>query len=256
MNVRPVKWMAPLALIVSMMIPAMSFAADGVDEPEYDKPSPVESSQVVRRKLLFRSTRLEVAPLAGFTLADPMNRNILAGANASFHLTNAFGIGATFGYGVKSSPTSLRESLESTDSRIPSDTLNRLATTRVGWLASVEGSYVPLFGKMSLMNSLILNYDLHLLFGVGFVNLEGETTTGVENAASDALGGATVAPVVGLGTRFYLSDFVSFNVQVRDYIYSNPVVSNGTNNESDLQNRLMLSVGLSFFLPTDVKVSR
>lgn len=246
------------ALILSaatLLVPGTALAQDG-DDPEYSRPSPIESEQIVRRKLLFRSTRLEVAPLAGFTLADPLNRNVLAGANLSFHLTNEFSIGATFGYGVLSSPTSLREALEAPETQVPADTLSSLATTRINWLASVEGGYVPIFGKLSLLNSLILNYDLHLILGVGFVNLSGVTQSGQVNAAADSLAVSTVAPVVGVGSRFYINDFISFNVGLRDYIYSSPVVSNGTNNDGELQNKLMLSVGLSFFLPTAVKVSR
>lgn len=246
---------ACVAAIAMVCVPATSFAQDG-DEPEYSRPSPIESSQVVRRKLLFRSTRMEVAPLVGFTLADPFNRNILAGANASFHLTNEFGIGATFAYGVASPQTSLGEALNDPAAGVPPEQLNSFATTRINWVASVEGSYVPLFGKLSIMNGLILNYDFHLLFGVGFVNQVGVTATGVDNLAASNLTASTVAPTVGVGTRFYINDFVSFNTQLRDYIYSSPAVSNGTNSESDLQNRLMLSMGISIFLPTAVKVSR
>lgn len=247
--------LASIAAAALVCVPATSFA-QGSDDAEYSRPSPIESSQVVRRKLLFRSTRVEIAPLVGFTLADPFNRNILAGANLGFHLTNEFGIGATFGYGVASPDTSLGEALKDPSSGVPADQLNDLATTRINWLASVEGSYVPLFGKLSIMNGLILNYDFHLLFGVGFVNLAGVTATEVENAASANISAATVAPVVGIGTRFYINDFVSFNTELRDYIYSSPAISNGTNSDSDLQNRLMLSMGISIFLPSSVKVSR
>ncbi len=246
---------AAVSVLAVLCIPAVSFAQES-DEPEYSRPSPIESSQVVRRKLLFRSTRLEVAPLVGFTLADPFNRNILAGANAGFHLTNEFGIGATFGYSLANPETSLSESLKDPASNVPADQLNDFATTRINWVASVEGSYVPLFGKLSIMNGLILNYDFHLIFGVGFINQAGVAATGVDNLASDNVATSTVAPTVGIGTRFYINDFLSFNTELRDYIYSSPVISNGLNNDADLQNRLMLSLGISIFLPRSVKVSR
>ena len=253
---------APLALLLGLS--AFVFAAplsaqtvEGVeDEAEYSRPSLIESSQVVRRKLLFRSTRFEITPMASFTLADTFNRNILAGANLAFHLTNQFGLGATFNYGVLSPQTSLGEALVDPVSGIPDDNLAELATTRVNWLASVEGSYVPLFGKLSIMNGAIVNYDFHLLFGMGFVNLAAVTPLERENIASANIPGSTIAPVVGIGTRFYLNDFIAFNAQLRDFIYSSPAISNTTNSDADLQNRLALSVGFSFFLPTAVKVSR
>ena len=237
-------------------LPSTSFAQQESVDGEYLRPSPLEEGgSVVRRKLLFRSTRFEVAPLVGFTLADPFNRNILAGANVSFHLTNSFGIGATFGYGVTSLSTDLRNNI---DAVVPEEDRSEIAYSTTRFVANVEGSYVPLFGKLSLFNSVILNYDLHLLLGAGFVGRGAQPSfdTGATSAAIDTLSGGTAAGVVGVGGRFYLNDFISFNTQVRDYIYSSSQVSFGTVGEPELRNNLMLSVGASFFFPTAVKVSR
>lgn len=247
-----------VALASVAMVPGDAWAQS--DEPEYpeERPSPLDSSRsVVRRKLLFRSTRFEVAPLVGFTLADPFNRNVIAGANLSFHLTNEFGIGATVGASVLKPKTGLRENIESTLGDVgQTDRLGSLAFTQTSFLASIEGSYVPLFGKMSVMNSAIVNYDLHLLFGVGLIGQGASTAVeGLQNPASNAIGGAAVAPMLGFGMRYYVNDFVSINAELRDYVYGSELVSSGQA-DSELQNNMMLSIGASFFLPSEVKVSR
>lgn len=249
--------LAAAALVVgaSLLTPALAQAQAPEGEEEYLKKSPLEEGgAVVRRKLLFRSTRFEAAPLVGFTLADPFSRNILVGANLSFHLTNSFGIGVTGGFGVANLPTDLRTNIQE---QVPEDQRQDIAFSNINWLASVEGSYVPIFGKMSIMDGAILNYDLHLIFGVGFVGQGADP--GVENGqpldALENIEGGTVAPMVGFGGRFYVNDFISINVELRDYIYSSVLISAG-DNDPELRNNLMLSAGASFFLPTAVKVSR
>ena len=237
-----------------LLTPGVAAAQEEAANGEYLQPSPLEDGgAVVRRKLLFRSTRFEAAPLVGFTLADPFNRNILAGANLGFHLTNSFGIGATIGAGVVTRPTSLRTNIEQT-----APDLSEVAFSKVNFLASVEGTYVPIFGKFSFLDRGIINYDLHLIVGAGFVGRGAEAgdTSGATTAATDAVSGGTAAGVVGVGGRFYANDFVSINLQVRDYIFSSSEVSLDTIGEPELRNNLMLSVGASLFFPTAVKVSR
>ena len=258
-NMKTINRFIALAVITLggvLLTPGAAQAQEEAANGEYLQPSPLEDGgAVVRRKLLFRSTRFEAAPLVGFTLADPFNRNIIAGANLGFHLTNSFGIGATVGAGVVSRPTSLRTNIEDTAS---SDDLANIAFSKVNFLASVEGTYVPIFGKFTFLNRSIINYDLHLIVGAGFVGRGAESGdgTGATTAATDALSGGTAAGVVGVGGRFYANDFVSINLQVRDYIFSTSEVSLDTIGEPELRNNLMLSVGASLFFPTAVKVSR
>ena len=214
-----------------------------------------ESGPVVRRKLLYRSTRFEAAPLVGFTLSDAFTRNVLVGANLGFHLTNELSLSATLGYGVTQLSTSLRDNMDAELGR-----RNRLGTLEysyISWLLGVEGSYVPLYGKLSLLDSVIVNYDFHLIFGVSFLG-NGALNAETNDAAPDsALVSTSVAPTLGAGFRFFLGDMVSLNIDVRDYIYARTMVKRSDRPESsDLGNNVMLSIGLGIFLPGEVKVSR
>ena len=212
-----------------------------------------EDGPAVRRKLLYRSTRLEVAPLVGITLADAYNRNVIVGANVGFHLTNELSISATGGYGLAQSGTSLRDNIEETLSG--RDSFRNINYSYIKWLVGVEGAYVPLYGKFSLLNSLIVDYDVHLIGGVSFVGqgaLNASSKTDVENSS---IAGNAVAPTLGIGTRFYFGDMFAVTMDVRDYIFSRTLVSR-TSSEQELTNNIMASFGISIFFPGEVKVSR
>lgn len=210
-----------------------------------------QGGPVVRRLLLYRSTRFELAPHVGFTLADTYTRNLFVGGTGTFHLTNSIGIGVSGGYAPLHPETSLRRNVA--DAR-GSDT-ETLDYTVLNWIADVEGTYVPVFGKFSFLNKFELNYDVHVLFGAGFIGRRGENESTGEPSTNQALDGSTVAPMWGFGARMFASDGISLNVQVRNFVFSYAEVNSGSP-QPELRNRPMVTVGASFFFPGEVKVSR
>ncbi len=228
--------------------------AQDASASEESASSPIdEDGPVVRRRLLYRSTRFEASPLVAFSLADPFNRNIIGGVNLGFHITNSLSVNLTGGYQLANFATPLRENIGAS---VPDDEIDDIAYSQIQWLGSLEGMWVPLFGKFSLMDSVQLAYDLHLIVGVGLIGREAvadsENNAGPPNVGD--LEGASASVVAGFGGRFYINDFISINTDVRDYILlSSSRISGG---ESELQNNLIMSVGASFFFPRKVKVSR
>lgn len=252
------RWMMLLlAGLTGLSTLMTSTPAAAQDEPAEDRETALEVGPMVRRKLLYRSTRLEVSPFFGMTLADPYTRNGLAGASVNFHLTNEFGIGLTAGYGLLQSPTDLRSNMdEALNQGTRTEDAQRLAYSHIGWLVALEGSYVPIFGKFSILDSSIWNYDLHLTFGAAFIGQEAESVVLNGQVQDTSLIGNQVAPTVGLGFRFFASDFIALNLELRDFIYSRTELGDTSAGTSQLTNNFMLSLGVSFFLPTAVKVSR
>jgi outer membrane beta-barrel protein len=212
----------------------------------------LEEGPIVRRKLLFRSSRFELAPRIGSTLNDAYKRNLMVGADANYHLTNHFSLGVGFGYGVLASNTDLLDQVNgSVDAEISNGL--RYATTQILFDAHV--SYVPLFGKISILDSSVLNYDLSLDLGFG-----GALITAVADGnagGDDLLSGFKPAPVLGLGFRVFVSDSIAVNLAIKDYIYSvADVQEEGVEPNTELRNNVSIGLGASFFFPTDVKVSR
>lgn len=246
------RWIV-LVVVALCLVPEIALAQD---EPEEARETALEKGPMVRRKLLYRSTRVELAPLFGFTLADPFTRNGIAGLSANFHLTNEFAIGITGGLGVIQSPTDLRNNMDEALNAGSNRGADRIGYSHVGWLASLEGSWVPMFGKFSILDSMTVNYDMHLIFGAAFIGQAAQSAAPGLEVTDTSLIGNKVAPTVGIGFRFFVSDFMSVNLQLRDFIYSRAEFGDGTTSTTRLSNNFMLSLGLSFFLPTEVKVSR
>jgi outer membrane beta-barrel protein len=213
--------------------------------------SALETGPIVRRQLLHRSGRLEIQPQAAFTMNDTFIRNTLVGANVNYHLNNVFAVGATGGFGAMHSDTSLRRNVAQTLS--PGD-LNQISYSQIDWAVDLGMSFVPVFGKFSVMNRMITHYDLNLNAGVAFVSESG--VAAVEGGEVDAIfDGVKPGVMLGLGMRFFLTDMISLNADVRSYVYSRAEVSRRFANPQ-LTPTMLMSVGVGIFLPGDVKISR
>lgn len=233
-----------LVAATCLFVAPSAFAQAGPDSAR-------ESGPIVRHKLLYRSTRFELAPLFGVTLNDAYLRNAITGATLSYHLTNEFGLSLVGGFGVTQFDTNLRENVQAT---LGDQALEDVSYSYIQWLAGLEFSYVPIFGKFSMFQSTIVNYDIHLMGGLTLIS-QGATPA-LENGTVDpALEGLKPAPTIGIGTRFFLGEGISADLEVRDYIYSRSEVSSLTS-DAELKNNVMVSFGFSFFFPQDVKISR
>ncbi len=214
------------------------------------------SGPIVRRQLLYRSSRLELQPMLAQTLNDSFIRNTLVGANITYHLNNSFAVGFTAGYGVLQTDTSLRENVYETLNREDPNRLNQLSYSYVSWAADLGISYVPIFGKFTILNGAITHYDFHVMGGLSVVGESGvKANENGPGIVDSALEGISPGGMIGAGFRFFVGDMISINIQARDYIYSRAQVSRGAVNPQ-LSNNMILSLGVGIFLPGDVKISR
>lgn len=239
-------WLLGIAAFVMVMAPTVVMAQKSEAN--------VSSGDMVRRKLLYRSTRFEIAPQMGMTIADAYRRNMLAGVAASYHLTNSFSLAGTGNFGVLQFDTDLSDNLTQTlEARNPS-ALNGISYPYIQWQADVGIHYVPIFGKFTILRSLTLNYDIHMGAGAAIVG-EGVDPAIEGGDVDDAVGGTKPGALLQFGARFYISDMVSLNFEMKNLFYSRVDISRG-NADSSFRNRVMLAVGLGIFLPGDVKISR
>jgi outer membrane beta-barrel protein len=235
-------------LVLALLVPASSAFA------QEDHETAREAGPVIRHQLLYRSTRFELAPMLGMTLNDAYVRNGIVGAQLSYHLTNNWGVSLVAGAGALQFDTDLRERLEDTVSATRPDELGDISYSYVQFVGGLEVSYVPIVGKFSLFNSAITNFDIHLIGGFGGV-LEAAATAADNGQVDEQLEGFRPAPVLGIGTRFFMSDGISVNVQVRDYLYSRSEISTLTANP-EFKNNVLVTMGVSFFFPQEVQISR
>ncbi|MFB6262963.1 MAG: outer membrane beta-barrel domain-containing protein [Bradymonadaceae bacterium] len=253
------RWLSMLAGIVVAVSLAIPTAASAADQE-----SPLAGEQSVRRKLLYRSTRFEVAPMFGITMGDAYLRDGVVGATGTYWLTNEIGLTLTAGYGLFHAETDLaKNTKKKLEERAP-DKLEDMGFAFTNWLAGLEFAYVPIFGKVTVMNSAILQYDFHLMGGFTLVGRgackanEPGTPCGQKrssDAGGGSLGGIRPAGTIGLGFRTFFAERYAVKLQLRDHLYRRAEVSTGKDATS-FSNNFMMTLGVSFFFPKEVKISR
>ncbi len=208
-----------------------------------------EDVVVVPRKAFLKSGRLELFPLAGVSLNDVLIRHYGLGGQLNYYLSDVFSVGVEGQYFLKERTD--RESLVGLQ-------YNRVTTlNRYLWSGSVNFAYVPGYGKFTMFNRYIIHWDLFVQGGVGLVQTE---------IIPRVLGDETwknnqIMPSVGVGTRLFLSNWLTFNVALKDYIFNDkfeptnrgenePVAMVKARAQSQLIQNIMLYAGIGLYLPT------
>jgi len=256
--------MVGVALLVMFGAPDLWAQGDGDGEQ-----TALEAGDTVRRKVLYRSSRFELTPGIGVTTGDSYLRNAVVGLNASYHLTNAIGIGLTGGYSPLHPETQLAQNVKTSLDQNNSTTLERLTFSYLQWFAGFELKYAPIFGKFSMMNDTSLNYDIHLLAGAAMMGIaacsasnpdEACAATGETSEMDDSLAQLRPAGTIGAGFRIFLGDAYALNLQIRDHLYQRAQLSTDDNNNgasnADFSSNVYLSLGFSIFFPQTVRISR
>ncbi len=211
---------------------------------------------VVPRKAFLKGGRLELQPFTGVTVNDNLIRHWVFGADLNYFLTDVFWIGLQGSYYIHEL-TNQEELVGSEFNRAP--TLNEYL-----YGGALNFGYVPVYGKFALFNRSILSWELWVSGGIGL------TFTQVipRDPANDSLAfkNTDFTPNVGIGSRFFLLDWLTVNFALRDYITpdhfeplpdgtgATPPITNSTEakdrSQSQWVQNLVFYVGVGFYLPT------
>jgi outer membrane beta-barrel protein len=209
---------------------------------------------VVRRQLLFRSSKVEIAPALGLSLGGVYQRDVLVGAAIRYHLTNSFSAGLN----VAVSPIALDTSLASNLATASPEVSREMDYSRQFGLVDAHLSYVPIGGKVNLLGNNTYYYDFYVAAGIGGALIQSD---------SSDLSGFKFGPALTAGIRFFVSDNIALNFRTTSYFYSSAIaqrtVIDGESGlrfpqaiEERFRAHTMGLVGISVFLPGDVRVSR
>lgn len=242
---------AKLTLLLTSAVLALVTFAPNVAYAQKDE---AISGPIVRRKVLYRSTRVEIVPQGGLTLNDAFRRNYIAGVGLQYHLTNEFGLGLSGGYGIAHGNTDLANNVVGTLEQASPGALQNISYSQINWLADLTLSYVPVFGKFSVFKSKTFPYDFHLNGGLTLVSESGVAAVDGGNVDVE-IEGIRPGGVIGGGVRLFLSDMLSLNVDLKTLLITRAPVSSGTAN-AELKPTMFATVGVGIFLPGRVKISR
>jgi outer membrane beta-barrel protein len=231
---------------------------EDITGPKAQRPTTTLSWQdivVVPRKQFIKGGRLELAPFTGITINDNLIRHYVFGGDFNYFLTDALWVGLQGQYFVKQL---------STQAELVGLQFNRTSTlNRYLYGGSFNMGYVPTYGKFALFNKNIVHWEIWISAGVGATFTE-VLSRDPALQASTAFKNTALTPNVGLGGRLFLTDWLTLNVALRDYIIVDkfePVPAPGAphcpdpttcknNADSALVNNFMAYVGVGMYLPT------
>jgi len=183
----------------------------------------------IQRKPFIKKGRWELTPLFIISLNDAFYQKMGGGASLAYHLADSLGLELHAGY-VGTVQTDMVGFFQQANQALPKvSQLQYYLTANVMWS--------PLYGKLSLFTDEIVHFDAYLVGGFGMASTE----TGIKFASS-----------IGLGLRYFATSWLVIKIEVRDMIYTEKLKLDVQRTEfSDLQNHIMFSAGVSFFLPVD-----
>jgi outer membrane beta-barrel protein len=204
---------------------------------------------VVPRKAFLKGGRLELFPMSGVTLNDVLIRHYSFGGMLNYYISDVFSIGVEGQYYIKERTD--RESVIGLQ-------YNRVASlNRYLYSGALNFGYVPGYGKFTLFNRYIIHWDLYVQGGVGLIQTEIiPRVVGAETFKNNR-----IAPNLGVGTHLFLSNWLTFNVVLKDYVFNDlfePTSRTPTqsidvvkgNAESQFVHNIMVFAGLGLYLPT------
>ena len=226
---------------------------------------------VVQRQRMLKKKRFELMPQFGITVNDPYVRHYTIGLDFNYWLNNRMAIGLT-GTGLIGAKTPRYDNIRFQEGLL-------LTANRTLWQGSVNFTYNPFYGKISIFNRALLHWEGGLVVGGGA--LQTQVIPRYE-ALHEPFSTVTGGGHFGLVGRFYAPkiDWVSFNFGVRSWVYPDKLepINRGPDNDfiamgvgddpslddpqaaknaSDFQVAFNVTffLGVSFFLPTAFEYS-
>lgn len=184
--------------------------------------------QVVQNRIYTKAHKYELGVMGGFVSADPFLNIMGYGGFLGHHFSEYFGVRAF--YWKDSSKKSPSWSKTGTASGQYVNTNAPLS------MMGAEAKFTPLYGKVSVLGTSIIYFDLSVFGGAGIRKTES---------------GSNFSPIFGVGQQLYFAKSFSFGIDYRIMKYSEKIIDSQTasatfgqvvDNRSDFTSFFFLSV--------------
>lgn len=247
------------AIEIDMSAEGDSAAAKGADKDDLKLGETRASWQdivVVIRKPFLKVNRIELTPSAAVTLNDNMIRHYELNGQANYWLTDVLAVGLEGQFFVKDFLETY-DLVARQDRRLP--TLNKY-----NFGAALNFHYVPIYAKFAMFNKNIVHWEAFFTAGVGFTQSEVIPRDPQYPSWTNFL----ITPNVGFTMRVFLTQWVTLNLGVRDYVFidkfenvnrsGDPLCARDVTCSMDeasgkLVNHMVFQAGLSFWFPTSFR---
>jgi outer membrane beta-barrel protein len=221
-------------------------ALDPIDEAdaaaETPAPSPAEPVspaaqdriKAVPRKAVLKRGRLELAGFGSLSLNDPYWEHFAVSGAVVYYPHDSFGIGVGADYLYAHVRQDNLDVVRQSRTSVPA------VFEKPRLFAHVDLYWIPIYGKISVANTVIVHFDFYATAGAGFSTAFGERQPPAVN--------------VGVGQRYFLSDWFALRFEVRDHLFVDTLTVNNQD-RSDVQSYVMFMAGASFFVPPSFEYS-
>lgn len=178
-------------------------------------PKPTEVTEeiyAVQQVYALRNNRLELMPSFGFTLNDPYVSHPNIGVGLNYWITNVLAVGANLNWyqGLN----------DESELNFHVRRFARLATRPTTWQfgASLNMTYVPVYGKFAMFERYIFQWDAYLMGGIGVMRTKPVPVVDPQIRSFDYTYKLSILnPAVGL--RVFLSKWLTIFAELRCYPY-------------------------------------
>jgi outer membrane beta-barrel protein len=205
----------------------------------------------VPRRPILKYHRVELIPTYNLTINSPVVRHHGFGGIANFFLSETLNIAIEATYYA---PQTLEHLfLAGLDDRVvPS-------ANKYIWSAAANFGYVPIYGKFSLFNRWIFQWEAYVQAGIGVIQTQWIPRDPADQAATNF----DVLWHIDLGTRLFLTKWLTIHAYLKDYMFidqfeptnRDPALMGrlppGSTFVSQFVNNLVFGVGVGMFLPTN-----
>jgi len=225
------------------------------DAPEREAEA-TEEIYAVQQIYALRINRVELMPSIAQSMNDPFVSHTGVGLGLNYWFTNVLAVGLNFIW---------YEGLESeSDLNFFVRRSTRLAVPVNGYqfLANLNFTYVPIYGKFAMFNEFIFQYDAYIVGGIGLMRTRPIPV--VDPVVREFDFGERISFNVGIGLRVFVTRWLAVFAELRDYMYletlENLNVGFGAdrnNPETWVQsspafvNNVTAQIGLAIFVPFD-----
>jgi outer membrane beta-barrel protein len=227
-------------------------AAQGERAPR--RTEAVEEIYAVQQIYALRNGRVELSPSIAFTVNDPYVSHPSGGLGINYWWTNVLAVGINFLWyqGLENESDLNFFVRRSTRLAVP------ITEYQLG--AHLNFTYVPLYGKFAMFNEYIFQWDAYIVGGVGMLRTRPVPVVDPEIRQFDF--DLRVAFNVGIGLRVFVTRWLAFFAELRDYAYlerlENLQVGLGEaridsatwlDDSASLTNNVTVHIGLTLFFP-------
>ena len=222
--------------------------------------------KVIQKKFFLKYRRFELTPHIGYVGNDNFITRLHLGVAGTYHINDILGIELM----VAGMPNLGNTDYKPLTRRFQDESEVVPDITRVTFLATLGGAVSPIYGKIELGNSSIINYDIYFLGGAGMVHTRDDTAI-IKSPCDDlptvrerkdrtnavvAENGCWLvdqehfASYFGGGLRIVFNKWIGVRLDVRNITHIEQAWRNGDVG-LEMKHSLVINIGASFFIPPE-----